>query len=115
MTERKASERVTEDRRKDEEYRAQCIREREEDMANPEEWNKTIAEAAERLKMDRKPLEIDTAPQMLACPHCSKELPLASNLRFFTSEQLRDYADALEAAKALKSENISCADATKTI
>lgn len=85
-----------------EERRARAERERQEDMADPEQWEKTIADTAERLKMDRRPVEIDISPNMVECPHCFKELPISSNLRFFTSDELRQYADGLDEAKERK-------------
>jgi hypothetical protein len=43
-----------------------------------------------------KPRVIDTTPVMQACPHCSQELPVSPNIRFWTVDELRSYADALE-------------------
>lgn len=46
-----------------------------------------------------KPKEIDTTPVMQACPHCSQELPVGPNIRFWTPEELRSHADVLESNK----------------
>ncbi len=52
-----------------------------------------------------KPKEIDTTPVMLACPHCSQELPVGPNIRFWTPEELRSYADVLERNQAIAAAN----------
>lgn len=101
-SDRKASERIERERVADEEYKANAVRELEEDRANPEALEKEIAAAAARLGMDRKKPEIDTTPKMMTCPHCDKELPVNLNIRFWTSDELRQYADALDKAKEIK-------------
>lgn len=94
--------RDTERIKADEEYKAKAIRELREDQMNPAEWQRQIDAVAERLQMDRKPKEIDTAPRMMTCPHCSHDLPVAGNIRFWTTDELRKYADELDMARAQK-------------
>jgi hypothetical protein len=52
-----------------------------------------------------KPKVIDTTPVMQACPHCSQELPVGPNIRFWTPEELRAYADVLERNQAIAAAN----------
>lgn len=85
-------------------YKARVEAERQELMSNPEEWNKTLNDAAERLGMGRKKV-IDTTPVMQTCPHCSRELPVAPNLRFWRVLELREYADLLERNQAIAAAN----------
>lgn len=101
-SERKASERIERERRAEEEYNANAARQLAEDRANPEALEREIAAIAERLNMDRKKPEISTEPQMMTCPHCSKDLPVNVNIRFWTSGELRRYADVLDEAKERK-------------
>jgi hypothetical protein len=45
------------------------------------------------------------APVMLACPHCSAELPVTQNIRFWTSEELRSHADTLDELQRMADKN----------
>lgn len=47
-----------------------------------------------------KPKVIDTTPVTMNCPHCSQELPVGPNIRFWTVQELRIYADVLESNQA---------------
>jgi hypothetical protein len=57
-----------------------------------------------------RPMVIDTTPVTMNCPHCSQELPVAPNLRFWTVEELRTYADALEGVQAAAAANRAAAE-----
>lgn len=78
--------------------------------ANPEMYE-TPAEVAEMAKKINerfgfeRPKVIDTTPVMQACPHCSQELPVGPNIRFWTPEELRSYANVLESNQAIASAN----------
>lgn len=63
----------------------------------------SVKRIEEKLDMNKPFKEIDLAPVAVCCPHCEKQLPLARNMRFMSSQELREYADALDAAQALKS------------
>lgn len=85
-----------------EEYKAKAKREMDEDKADPVEWQAKIDAASQRLGMERKPKELDLAPKMQTCPWCTEELPIAANFRFWTTDEMRKYADELDAAKDRK-------------
>jgi hypothetical protein len=42
---------------------------------------------------------------LLSCPHCSAELPVPQNIRFWTSSELRDHADTLDELQRLADKN----------
>lgn len=63
-----------------------------------------IAALNEKHSLDR-PKVIDTTPVLMACPHCSKELPVAPNIRFWTPMELRDYADSVESVQKIAAAN----------
>ncbi|WP_348269723.1 hypothetical protein P8936_16370 [Edaphobacter paludis] len=44
-------------------------------------------------------------PVMLSCPHCSAELPVTQNIRFWTSSELRAHADTLDELQRLADKN----------
>jgi len=73
--------------------------------ANPDHYTTSdetkamVAELSAKFSMDAKPREIEIRSSEVCCPHCEGKLPLASNLRFMSSTDLRMYADALDAAK----------------
>jgi hypothetical protein len=52
-----------------------------------------------------KPKVIDTAPVMLACPHCSQELPVGPNLRFMNPDELEMLANAMRRNQAIAAAN----------
>lgn len=71
-----------------------------------EEFAEAIKPLEEKFNMSRaKKHEIDTTPVMLACPHCEKELPVNVNIRFWTPQELRNYADTLEEVQRLAAVN----------
>lgn len=98
------AEREAEDARTWEEYKARCERERLEDKDDPD-FVARLDAAAAKLGMDRKPNVIDTTPITMLCPHCSQELPVAPNIRFWTVQELRAYADVLERNQAIAAAN----------
>lgn len=58
-----------------------------------------------RFNLEKPQELIIGPPAMVECPHCGGTLPLAKNLRFFSSLELRMLADLVE-----KSEQISAAN-----
>jgi hypothetical protein len=72
-------------------------------FSDPELQEKT-AELAKKFSIE-KPKEIDTTPVMMNCPHCSQELPVGPNIRFWTPEELRSYANVLESNQAIAAAN----------
>lgn len=56
----------------------------------------------------KKEKEIDYTPVEMLCPHCSAALPVAPNIRFWSPDELRMQADALE-------EHHRIADANKEV
>lgn len=75
-----------------------------EEYVTTEEWAEVTAPLAKRFGLE-KPKEIDLTPEMATCPHCSKELPVARNVRFWTPQEMRDYADVLEEVRAIADRN----------
>lgn len=73
------------------------------------EMNAEVLNQVERLNAKfgfDKPKEVELPhPVMMACPHCSAELPVAQNIRFWTSEDLRNHADILDNLHAIAMEN----------
>lgn len=88
-----------------EEKEASIRRENEELHANPEELERVIAAAADKVSFLGRKKIIDTTPQMVTCPHCSKELPVAQNIRFWSPEELQDYAEILKQVRAIADRN----------
>src|SRR6185312_4353533 len=63
------------------------------------EWSESVKSLEEKYHL-QKPKEIDTTPQMLACPHCSKELPVAGNIRFWSGGELLEHGKLLKEMEA---------------
>lgn len=78
-----------------------------------EEEREMAKKINERFGMER-PKVIDTTPVMMSCPHCSQELPVAPNIRFWTVEELRGYADVLESNQAIAAANREAEKATRS-
>jgi hypothetical protein len=53
----------------------------------------------------KKPKVIDTTPVLTCCPHCSQELPIAPNIRFWEPQQMREYADLVDSNRAIAAAN----------
>lgn len=72
------------------------------------EMNAEVMKQVEELNAKfgfEKPKEIDTTPTMMTCPHCSAELPVAQNIRFWEPEEMRAQADRIEALRAMATKN----------
>jgi len=44
-------------------------------------------------------------PVMVTCPHCSEELPVPQNIRFWDPEELRAQADRIEELRRIAAAN----------
>lgn len=71
-----------------------------------EELQAKVDALNEKFGMKKKK-EIDTTPVEMTCPHCSASLPVAPNIRFWTADELRTYADALDSLHAMAMENVT--------
>lgn len=89
----------------DEVYRAKAQREMEEDKANPAEWEAKINAAADRLKLGRKKEVVLPQYDEVRCPHCAEVLPLSTNMRLFSREEVRQLADTLDELAAIAERN----------
>lgn len=69
-----------------------------------EDWAEISAPLSEKFGFE-KPKEIDLTPHMLTCPHCSKELPVAGNIRVWSPEELEDQAKVLREIRAIADRN----------
>ncbi len=69
--------------------------------ANPDmyvsatEFAELVKPLNEKFGME-KPKVINTTPVEMLCPHCSQALPVAPNIRFWTPQELRTYADLVD-------------------
>ena len=85
--------------------------ERRRMITHPEEFETTDDIKALAAKLEAKigfeqPKEIViTEPVMLACPHCSADLPVSPNIRFWTSDELRAHADTLDELQRMADKN----------
>ena len=95
VRERRRLEREDAERRWHEDYRAKAMAEMEEDKADPEAWQAELNAAAERLGIGRKPKAVEKVIE--CCPSCGTELPIPANLRFWSPQEMRDFADVMEA------------------
>ena len=69
-----------------------------------EEIKEKFHALAEKMDMPKtKPIIPD--PVMVCCPHCHGMLPLAKNLRFWSPQELRNYAGVLEEVQAIADRN----------
>jgi len=85
--------------------------ERRRRETHPEDYiaDDEIKAMAEKLSAKigfEQPKEIEIRePAMLACPHCSKALPVSPNIRFWTAEELRTHADTLDELQRMADKN----------
>lgn len=54
----------------------------------------------------QKPKVIETTYVQMKCPHCDSELAVASNIRFWTSDDLRKHADTLDNLHRIAMKNV---------
>jgi hypothetical protein len=54
---------------------------------------------------ERPKVKVIPEPKMEVCPHCFGVLPVASNMRFWTSKEIREYADLKEELELLADVN----------
>jgi hypothetical protein len=59
---------------------------------------------AERMNWD-KPREIDTTPNLVCCPKCSFEMPVAQNLYLWDSKKIYEYAAMKEELERIADRN----------
>jgi hypothetical protein len=64
-----------------------------------------IAALNEKHGLAKAPKVIDTTPVLLCCPHCSQELPIAPNIRFWEPEELEALAGTMRSNRALAAAN----------
>lgn len=92
-----------------EQYKAACRREMEEDKSNPEAWEAQIAASAQKLGIGRKKV-IDRFADIANCPHCQKELPVAQNIRFWSSKELYEMAALKDQSELIAERNRNMPD-----
>ena len=105
VRERRRVEREQAEKRWHEDYRAKAMVELEEDKLDAAAWQAQLQAAAEKLGMDRKPKVINTTPVMECCPNCGAELPIAPNIRFWSVQEMRAFADVMEANQEIAKVN----------
>lgn len=102
----KREEREANEKAKWEQYKSACRKEMEEDSSNPEAWEEQIAASAQKLGLGRKKV-IDRSEEIANCPHCQKELPVARNIRFWSSKELYEMAAVKEQSELIAERNRS--------
>jgi hypothetical protein len=69
-----------------------------------EEMQAAIDKMSAKFGFEKKKF-IDTTPVLLCCPHCSQELPIAPNIRFWEPEELEALAGTMRSNRALAAAN----------
>jgi hypothetical protein len=79
---------------------------------HPEEFDpigpkdlEAMAAKLQNFNYERPKAKVIPGPKMEICPHCSGLLPVASNMRFWTSKEIRKYADLKEELERLADSN----------
>ena len=58
-----------------------------------------------RTVLQKKAEKKEPPPVMMTCPHCSHDLPISQNIRFWSAEELRNHADVLEECERIAAKN----------
>lgn len=103
----KREEREATEKAKWEQHKAACRREMEEDKANPEEWERQIDEAAKKIGLGRKNEVVTYPVELVLCPKCQFEQPVASNIRHWTAKELYEMAALKEQSELIAARNRS--------
>jgi hypothetical protein len=79
---------------------------------HPEEFDpigpkdlEAMAAKLPNFSYERPKAKVVPKPKMEVCPHCSGVLPVASNMRFWTSKEIREYADLKEELERIADAN----------
>jgi len=76
-----------------------------EDFVADDEIKAMAEKLSAKIGFDQPKEIVIPAPVMLTCPHCSAELPVSPNIRFWNAEELRSHADTLDELQRMADKN----------